>query len=58
MEEIKTGDVVKLKSGGPEMTVTWIDTSGTETKASVAWFGVDGKVDHNQFPLKALDKIS
>src|SRR5262249_18880955 len=34
----KVGDTVKLKSGGPDMTVTRIGTSGGETMVWCAWF--------------------
>lgn len=44
-DEIKEGDVVMLKSGGPDMTVTSIgDQYGTRT-VWCAWF--DGKKNCN-----------
>jgi uncharacterized protein YodC (DUF2158 family) len=52
-EEIKEGDVVVLKSGGPKMTVTSVgDHYGTPT-GWCAWF--DGKKQCNgTFNLMAL----
>ncbi len=53
--EIRVGDVVSLKSGGPIMTVSDIgDHYGTQ-KAWCDWF--DGKkVVHGTFPLTSLRK--
>lgn len=41
MEQIHAGSIVQLKSGGPNMTVRWVDADGdtycewfTETKAA------------------------
>jgi uncharacterized protein YodC (DUF2158 family) len=50
MSDIKVGDLVQLKSGGPVMTVAFIDSNG----AKCVWFD-----DHNQekekvFPLETL----
>ncbi len=38
-DEINDGDVVKLKSGGPPLTVAAIASNGT---ATVIWFDDDG----------------
>lgn len=53
-EEIKAGDVVQLKSGGPLMTVNTVgDNYGTKT-AWCAWF--DGKKEmKGTFPLTSLN---
>jgi uncharacterized protein YodC (DUF2158 family) len=56
-EEIKTGDVVVLKSGGPDMTVSSIgQTEYTDyLQAWCSWF--DGKkVVRDTFPLTSLKK--
>lgn len=51
--ELKAGDVVQLKSGGPKMTVTGVgDRYGTLT-ASCTWF-VDTKLEHGNFPVNSL----
>ncbi len=39
MRKLKAGDVVRLKSGGPLMTV--LETSTDRSTTSVAWFAVD-----------------
>jgi uncharacterized protein YodC (DUF2158 family) len=53
--EIKPGDVVQLKSGGPPMTVTSITSDEYGTSAWCMWF--DGKKqDGASFPVHALTK--
>ncbi len=38
-DQLKVGDVVELKSGGPQMTIEAIDTYGTDReKAGCVWF--------------------
>lgn len=52
-DEIKAGDVVVLKSGGPDMTVTDIgDLYGTQT-AWCAWFD-GGKPGNGTYPVASL----
>jgi uncharacterized protein YodC (DUF2158 family) len=53
--EFKPGDVVKLKSGGPAMTVTAIGEHVGETKASCVWF--EGTEQHQgTFVLAAIEQ--
>jgi uncharacterized protein YodC (DUF2158 family) len=53
-EQIKAGDLVNLKSGGPTMTVDWVsDASGTLT-AGCSWFDNNGKRQNEQFPVTSL----
>ena len=51
----KVGDIVKLKSGSPRMTVrtprTMSDTVG------VVWFGRDGRPHEDNFPPDALMRV-
>lgn len=61
MDEIKTGDVVTLKSGGPKMTVSTVDKKmgGKELHAWCDWFVQDKapwKKDQGVFPLSSLKK--
>ena len=51
--EIAAGDVVQLKSGGPDMTVNFVENdSGTEV-AACSWF-VNNKKENGRFPTKTL----
>jgi uncharacterized protein YodC (DUF2158 family) len=54
-EEIKEGEVVVLKSGGPNMTVTAVGDNYGVLTAWCAWF--DGKKPCNEiFPVTSLQK--
>ena len=56
MEDLKIGDVVHLKSGGPEMTIADIrDYSSSRDGAFCEWF--DGKEKKSAvFSLRTLEK--
>ncbi len=54
MTDFKVGDVVKLKSGGPEMTVEGVTDDGQ--KAICTWFA-GNKPDRKAFPFGALREI-
>lgn len=55
LEEIKKGELVVLKSGGPTMTVTSVGDHWGEQTAWCSWF--DGKKPENAtFPVVALKK--
>ncbi|MGI9348008.1 MAG: YodC family protein [Gammaproteobacteria bacterium] len=51
-DNIKVGDVVQLKSGGPMMTVGEVRDDGI---AVCEWFVKGGKTETRGFPLKVLD---
>ncbi len=57
-DEIVAGSVVRLKSGGPSMTVKWVGTSHLgEHGAYCEWFVQDkapSKQDGKMFPLTSL----
>ncbi len=53
MTEFKVGDVVRLKSGGPPMTIVYIDNEFS-TQLSCRWFVEGHEVRHDQFPPAAL----
>lgn len=52
MSAWNVGDIVRLKSGGPRMTVE--DTGMVNTVVCV-WF-VGTKVERNSFPVSALER--
>ncbi len=59
--EIKKGDVVTLKSGGPDMSVEefeWNAISGTfnNNKVDCVWF-VDDELRKNTFDISVLKKV-
>jgi uncharacterized protein YodC (DUF2158 family) len=52
MSQFKVGDVVRLKSGSPKMTVSQVQSNG----AVCSWFaGSENKVGH--FPFDSLEKV-
>lgn len=53
MDEIKIGDVVFLKSGGPNMTVEKIQDNDI---ADCIWFDKDKNLQRNTFSLSILQK--
>lgn len=57
-EVIHIGDVVQLKSGGPEMTVARIDTPTTTAEFSVVtmWF-CNHQVYSDRFPAEVLVRV-
>ncbi len=54
MSELKIGDVVQLKSGGPAMTVKNIDNLPDEVDCT--WF-VNDKAKYGAFNVNALRKV-
>jgi uncharacterized protein YodC (DUF2158 family) len=59
MAELKEGDVVQLKSGGPKMTVAKIGVFGlgsTAERADCVWFEGTKKLD-SLFELSSLEKV-
>ena len=57
--EIKVGDIVKLKSGGPDMFVKTeghpTDKKGKSPTISCIWFGTGNKQRKGSFPAHALE---
>ncbi|WP_089681935.1 YodC family protein [Billgrantia gudaonensis] len=53
-EKFVVGDVVKLKSGGPEMTVN--SYLGRLDKYSCQWFA-GKKLEQGSFPEDSLEKV-
>ncbi len=53
MNAFRAGDVVCLKSGGPDMTVERVDSAGTDASIFCVWF-VDQTLYRASFPVSAL----
>ena len=51
------GEVVKLKSGGPEMTVRAVPNSGYGDNYNCQWFA-GKKLEAGNFPEGSLDKVT
>ena len=49
VDEFKVGDVVRLKSGGPKMTVEWVEGS----RIGVSWIGL-GNMPHGFCSMKEI----
>jgi uncharacterized protein YodC (DUF2158 family) len=57
MAEIKAGDIVQLKSGGPRMTVSKIYNDGDGVmRARCDWFE-DNKPQYGSFPVLSLKHV-
>jgi uncharacterized protein YodC (DUF2158 family) len=50
--DIKEGDKVQLKSGGPSMTVEWIERQ----IATCAWFEKE-RLEQHSFALESLERV-
>ena len=48
---MQIGDVVRLKSGGPKMTITALD----EAQATCVWFNRNGRNQSDDFPLATIE---
>jgi uncharacterized protein YodC (DUF2158 family) len=53
MSEIQAGDVVRLKSGGPRMTVKKVERAQGEDYALCQWF-LDGEMKRSAFSPASL----
>jgi len=53
MDELKNGDVVELKSGGPRMTIDLIGHIGEPQTADCSWFE-GGRRHTGKFPITSL----
>jgi uncharacterized protein YodC (DUF2158 family) len=57
MAGIKKGDVVQLKSGGPEMTVNFVENSYGVEEAACTWF-INNKKESSRFPVETLTLVT
>jgi uncharacterized protein YodC (DUF2158 family) len=52
MSELKAGNTVRLKSGGPLMTISWIDNESAMARCE--WFDKNNSFSSNDFYLDSL----
>ena len=57
VEQIKAGDRVRLKSGGPVMTASWVSEELGTVVAGCAWFDKDNKNQFERFPVVSLEVV-
>jgi uncharacterized protein YodC (DUF2158 family) len=55
--QLKVGDVVRLKSGGPDMTISRFESDGSTRTAYCGWF-VGKKLEGRTFPVHMLELVS
>jgi len=55
-EQLKAGDVVQLRSGGPKMVVAFVNEDGKYIKC--VWHTDNGVVNEYNFPAEVLESIS
>lgn len=55
-EQLSAGDIVNLKTGGPSMTVDWVNDSDGILTAGCSWFDKSEKRQFERFPVTSLDK--
>jgi uncharacterized protein YodC (DUF2158 family) len=48
---LRSGDLVRLRSGGPLMTVVGIEGD----QVNCAWTGLDGHIGYEHLPIEALE---
>lgn len=53
MSNFKPGDVVTLKSGGPSMTIRWVEAADGVEEAYCEWF-VDAEQKGGRFATTSL----
>lgn len=59
-DQVKVGDIVILKSGGPRMTVEWIGANDFTdgVVAQCKWFGDKAKVSTDSFKPALLEVVN
>ena len=56
-EKLKSGQIVRLKSGGPKMTVESYKTGDARPLVKCTWFDNEMKLKYNTFHQETLDVI-
>jgi uncharacterized protein YodC (DUF2158 family) len=58
MADFSVGDVVRLKSGGPKMTVMWLPDREYTSAYTCAWFASDDERKTERFPAESLELVT
>ncbi|MGA8221158.1 MAG: DUF2158 domain-containing protein [Candidatus Acidiferrales bacterium] len=56
-DEIKQGTMVKLKAGGPLMTVNFLENLGDTEEAACTWFDDKHTSHRGCFPVSSLKVV-
>ena len=56
-QAIKIGDVVQLKSGGPKMTVVYVDNLEGTDRCFCVWIDDSGKEQRKNYPFAACQIV-
>lgn len=56
-EKFEVGDAVRVKTGGPTMTVAAIRDDLTPTKILCKWFTEGGTLTTNLLPPRSIEKV-
>ena len=54
---LKAGDIVVLKSGGPNMTIEWTEEFEGVVTVSCSWFDTKMQPQNRSFPADALKPV-
>jgi uncharacterized protein YodC (DUF2158 family) len=57
VEQFKIGDQVRLKSGGPVMTVALVGKAKVIPVVMVKWFDSKQEIRQDTFPVEAVEKL-
>lgn len=58
MAEFKVGDTVRMKSGGPLMTITGVENKEGRQMVWCSWFDNTGKESKGYWPAAAVEADS
>lgn len=56
MSELKVGDVVQLKSGGPKMTINTLSEYNGKSYCMCIWFEANNHLSNKEFISQTLKK--
>jgi uncharacterized protein YodC (DUF2158 family) len=54
---MKPGDVVRLKSGGPQMTISGIKTKDNTQETAICVWSFQDVLNHAELPILAIEPV-